>query len=78
MSLDTPQAAHGIMQRRTPYRYSRPWLAGVPGGGSDMGEKRHIKEKKKPKQNKPKPAKGPSAAIPASQPAKPKSTTGES
>ncbi len=66
------------MQRRTPYRYSRPWLAGVPGGGSDMGEKRHIKEKKKPKQNKPKPVKAPSAAIPSSQPAKPKSTTGDS
>ncbi|HSH81794.1 MAG TPA: hypothetical protein VLA19_24985 [Herpetosiphonaceae bacterium] len=43
-----------------------------------MGEKRHIKEKKKPKQNKPKPVKAPSAAIPSSQPAKPKSTTGDS
>ena len=43
-----------------------------------MGEKRHIKEKKKPKQNKPKPAKTPSASIPASQPSKPKSTSGES
>lgn len=43
-----------------------------------MGEKRFTKEKKKPKQNKPKPAKSPSVAVPASQPSKPKSTSGES
>ncbi len=41
-----------------------------------MGEKRHIKEKKKPKQNK-KPAKGPQAQVSVlpQAPAKPKSTS---
>lgn len=32
-------------------------------GGHGMGEKRHIKEKKKPKQEKPKPAKTPPATV---------------
>ena len=42
-----------------------------------MGEKRHIKEKKKPKQNK-KPAKGPQASVSVvPQPTKPKSTSQE-